>query len=93
MTEDWNWKKRKYCSFQIHLPLILPSVVVISGAGMKCSIVSNDKKKEKKSKETSDTLTLILPSVVVISGAEIKRTVVINENDFEMKNLLYFQMV
>ena len=67
--------------------------MVISGAGMKCPNVSNDRKsdrKKKRSKETSDTLTLILPSVVVISGAEIECTVVINEKKFRNEKLTLF---
>ena len=38
-------KKKKVREIQILLILISPSVVVISGAKMKCTIVSNDKKK------------------------------------------------
>ena len=64
------------------LRYLSPSVVDISGAGMKYTIVSEDKKKKpkmKQSTEISNTLTVILPSVVVISGAEIKRTIVIKK--------------
>ena len=62
---------------------------------MKCPIVSNDKRNDRKikrSKETSNTLTLILPSEVVISGAEIKRTVVINEKILqnEERTIFYY---
>ena len=36
--------EKKRLKFQVLLRLVLPSVVVISGAGMKCTIVSNDTK-------------------------------------------------
>ena len=49
---------------------MLSSVVLNSRAGMKCTIVSNEKKKTREK--------LLLPSVVVISGAGIKHTLVIN---------------
>ena len=53
-------KKKKVREIQILLILISPSVVVISGAKMKCTIVSNDKKKNntkiKQSTEISNSV-------------------------------------
>ena len=68
--------------FQILLALFLPSVVVNSGAGMKRTMIINEKtlKYTNRTKRCNFKIPLIsvLPSVVAISGAGIKDKIIIN---------------
>ena len=63
---------------------MLPSVVDMSGAGIKWIVVMNQEILEHKNKRNNEIFTnakLFVPSVVDISGAEIKCSVVSNKKE------------
>ena len=71
--------------------LDLPSVAVVSGAGIKRTVVIKQKRLQHKNKNKVLKFSKILsnifvPSVVDISGPEIKRTVVKNKKRLNYNN-------